>query len=152
MNISRKEIVLIVLVALLAGGYIVYFTDWFKPKFIRIEHTVRPSPASVAGMPGVSVSFSLHKDYKLTSVQVTPIAGGRPDGSTHPVWHLVSKKGSAPTDGFAYGFPLKGMEPLVPGATPEALQPGIKYRLVVQAGSVKGTNDFMLEQPFGLPR
>jgi hypothetical protein len=49
-------------------------------------------------------------------------------------------------DGFAYGYPLQGMSPAVAGAEPEPLESGIDYLLLVEAGSLKGTNAFTLER------
>jgi hypothetical protein len=103
MNLSRKEIFLVVLVVALGGWYVIFFSDWFKPRFIRIEHTVRSSREGWAGSNRVevaskwagSVTFTLHKPYKLTSVRVVPLAEIETNKYAHPVWHLVSKEGSA---------------------------------------------------------
>jgi hypothetical protein len=153
MNLSRKEIFLVALVLVLGGSYIVFFSDWFKPRFIRIEHSVRSSREGWAGSNRVeavagagAVTFALHKPYKLTSVQVVPLAEIQTNKYAHPVWHLISKEGSVPADGFAYGFPLQGMSPAVSGVEPEPLASGMKYRLLVEAGSLKGTNDFKVER------
>jgi hypothetical protein len=151
MNISKKEIVLVALVVLMAGLYVYYFTDWFRPKFIRIEYTVRSlreawggnGRRADAGKQAHNVTFSLHKDYRLTSVQVVTAAESRTNKYAHALWSLTSKSGSAPVNSIAYGMPIEGMEPSVTGG-PEAepLEPGVEYRLIVEARSVKGTNDF----------
>ncbi len=152
---SKKEYVLIGLVLVLAGLYVVFFSDWFKPKFIRIEHTVRSSRVAWTGngrrvepesKGAGSVTFSLHKNYRLTAVRVFVAAEVQTNKYAHPLWHLVSKAGSAPADGFAYGFPIQGMTPAVAGSEPEILRSGIDYRLAVEAGSLKGTNDFRLDR------
>jgi hypothetical protein len=158
---NKKEYILIGLVALLAGLYIVFFSDWLKPKFIRIEHTLRASReawtgngrrAEPAGKGAGSVTFALHKDYQLTSVQVFAAAEIRTNKFAHPLWHLISKAGSAPADGFAYGFPIQGMLPAVPRAEPDPLEAGVEYRLLVEAGSLKGTNDFTLNRQINSDR
>lgn len=154
MNLSRKEIFLVALVLVLGGLYVVFFSEWFKPRFIRIEHAVRSSREGWAGGQRVeavsngagNVTFALHKPYKLTSVQVVALAEIQTNKYAHPVWHLISKEGSAPADGFAYGFPVPGMSPAVAGAEPERLEPGVEYRLLVEAGSLRGTNDFKMER------
>ncbi|HLP75730.1 MAG TPA: hypothetical protein VK327_02350 [Candidatus Paceibacterota bacterium] len=151
---SKKEYFLIGVVVVLAGLYAVFFSDWFKPKFIRIEHTVRSSREAWGGNGRVKpafkdaggITFSLHNPYKLTCVRVFVAAELETNKFAHPVWHLVSKKGSEPADGFAYGFQIPGMTSAVPGAEPDALQPGVDYRLVVEAGSLKGTNTFKLDR------
>jgi len=153
MNLSRKEIFLVVLVLLLGGLYVVFFSDWFKPRFIRIEHTVssREGWAGSNRVAAVSegagnITFALHKPYKLTAVRVVPLAEIQTNKYAHPVWHLVSKEGSVPADGFAYGFTVQGMSSAIAGVEPEPLKPGVEYRLLVEAGSLKGTNDFKVER------
>ena len=45
---------------------------------------------------------------------------------------------------FRYGENVPGMEPAVPGASPEPLETNVTYRLLVRAGSYKGQCDFQL--------
>lgn len=150
MNISKKEIVLVVFVFILGGVYVCCFTDWFKAKYIRVESTVRSSREAWANgrrfdfgdKAGGDVTFSLQGDYRLTSVRVIPLAELKTNGYAHPLWHLVSKSGSPRIGGFAYGYAIEGMTPAVATAEPEPLEPGVEYRLLVEAGSLKGTNDF----------
>jgi hypothetical protein len=149
---TKKEIFLISIVVALAGLYVVYFSDWFAPKFIRIEHTVR----GVRGSPGANaranpngkqvntVMFSLQKDYKLTAVKVVPAAAFQTNKYAHPLWHLVSKNGSEPIKGFSYGFALPGMSPAVPNAEPDPLEPGVDYRLIVETRKLEGGHDFSI--------
>ncbi|MGN6555681.1 MAG: hypothetical protein ACTHLW_18385 [Verrucomicrobiota bacterium] len=149
---SKKEYILIGLVLVLGGLYVAFFSGWFKPKFIRIEHSVRLSRKSWTGSRTVAakspsdVSFVLHNPYRLTSVRVVRAADIATNKFAHSLWHLVSKTGSAPAEGFAYGFPLEGMAPAITGAEPEALEPGTDYLLLLEAGSLKGTNQFTLPQ------
>ena len=35
------------------------------------------------------------------------------------------------------------MRPAVKGATPDPLEPGVKYRLLLQAGNLKAQDDFV---------
>lgn len=150
---SKKEYILVGLAVALVGVYVVFFSDWFQPKFIRIEHTVRPSREAWSGAvrqveagagSAGSVTFVLRRNYRLTGIRVFVAGEIRTNKHAHPVWHLVSREGSAPAGGFAYGFPLPGMAPAVAGAEPDALQPGVEYRLLVEAGPLRGTNDFKL--------
>jgi hypothetical protein len=94
-----------------------------------------------------NVTFSLHKDYKLTSVKVVPVADYQTNQFSSPLWHLVSKKGSQPVGGFAYGFPVPGMAPAVADAVPEPLRMGVEYRLLVEARSIKGEHNFSVAPP-----
>src|SRR5690242_7309493 len=99
MNVSKKEIALVVMVILTAGLYVWYFTDWFRPKFIRIEYTVRSLREAWGGKGRVdptgtqvnNVSFSLHKDYRLTSVQVFSLEESKTNKYPHALWSLTSK-------------------------------------------------------------
>ena len=151
---SRKEYFLVGSVLVLVAVYAVFFSDWFKPKFIRVEHAVRSSREAWAGGQRVvpdtkgagSVTFALHKSYRLTSIRVVRSDEAATNRFAHPLWQLVSKKGSEPTEGFAYGFRLPGMEPTVAGAEPEPLAAGVDYCLLVEAGSLKGSNVFRIEQ------
>ena len=60
----------------------------------------------------------------------------------HPIWHLISKSNSVPVTDFTYGCSIGGMQPAVQGATPDPLEPGVKYRLLVEAGPLKLQHDF----------
>ena len=145
---TKKNIFLISIVVVLAAIYVVYFTGWFGPKFIRIEHTVRSARGAANGGTGGrqanSVTFSLHKNYRLTSVKVVPSAEYQTNKYTHPLWQLVSPKGSKPIEAFAYGFALPGMAPAVANAEPDPLVPGVEYCLVVESKSVKGEHNFSI--------
>ena len=153
---TKKNIFLISIVVVLAGIYVVFFSGWFGPKFIRVEHTVRSIREAARG-GAVSrqvnnVTFSLHKNYRLTSVKVVPSAEYQTSEYAPPLWYLVSQKGSQPVDGFAYGFPIPGMTPAIASAEPDPLQPGVEYRLVLETKSVKGEHDFSIPTPTALRR
>jgi hypothetical protein len=150
---NKKEYILISLVVLLVGLYAVYFTDWFQPKIIRITHATRslreawsdgrrvdPTGKQALG----NVTFVLHRNYKLTRVKVVPLTAFLTNKYTPPVWELVSKSGSKPTDGFSYGMLVPGMTPVRPMLEPDPLEPDVEYRLIVMAGSAKGEHDFKL--------
>jgi hypothetical protein len=157
---TKKDLFLIGIVVVLGGLYVVYFSGWFGPKFIRIEYTVRPvreapgvnGRTNPNGKPVNSVMFSLQKDYRLTSIKVVPAAEFQTNKYAHPLWHLVSKSGSEPAKAFAYGYTIAGMTPSVANAEPDLLRPGVEYRLVVEASSVKGEHDFKIPLQLASPR
>jgi hypothetical protein len=160
---SRKEWVLVALVLVLGGLWVVYFSGWFAPKIIRIESTVRsareawgPNGRQVTppGQPELGgVSFALHRNYKLTSVKVVAVRDVQPGKTFVPtLWELVAKQGSQPVDSLAYGLPVAGMTPAKPGVDIQPLEPGVAYRLLVEAGAWKGTRDFMIPRPQTSPR
>lgn len=151
MNISKKEIFLAMLVAVLGGLYVCYFTDWFRQRVIKIEHTARPlreawtgggQRVDPTGKQLNNVSFSLHQNYRLTSVRVFRLA--ETSNEAPPLWHLVSKAGSSPVNTVAYGMAVPGMTSSIPGMVAGLLEPGFEYRLVVEARSAQGTNDFSI--------
>lgn len=151
---SRKEWALITLVLGLGGLWVVFFSGWFAPRVIRVEHSVR-SLRDAYGPGGRrvdatgkqqlgNVSFSLHRNYRLTSVKVVLAADARTNKYPHALWQLAAKSGSTPIDGFAYGLPVAGMTPEMNGSEPEPLEPGGEYRLLLEARSWKGEHDFTI--------
>ena len=151
---SKKEYCLIGLVVVLVGVYAVFFSDWFKPKTMRIEHSLRsvrdaygPGGRQVNATDGQNlgnVTFALHDDYRLTQVKVVRAEEALTNKYPHPLWHLVSPKGSDPVDGLCYGLPVKGMEPASAYAEVEPLEPGVEYRLLVETSSLNAEHDFTL--------
>ena len=150
---SRKEYGWIGLVVVLVGVYAVFFTDWFRNRPIRIEHTIRSTRDAWTGSgtrlftnsrPAQGVTFSLHEDFRLTSVAVVSQAEYVTNQFTHPLWHVVAEKGSDPVNSIAYGITLPGMQPAVEGAVPDPLQPNVEYRLLVETRKRKGEHDFRI--------
>jgi len=90
------------------------------------------------------VTFALHERYRLKSVKVVLAEEARTNRFAHPLWQLVSDAGSVPVDGFSYGVAVKGMRSPADLPQPEPLQPGIEYRLLVEASGVKAEHDFAL--------
>ena len=151
---SRKEWILITLVVVLVGLYAVFFTGWFRPKVMRIEHSARSLREAWSGSRRVdptgkqalgNVTFALHRNYKITSVKLVPLADYQTNKYAHALWELTAKSGSQPVDGFAYGMTIPGMSAVSQVLEPEPLEPGVEYRLIVVAGSVRGEHDFKLD-------
>ena len=92
--------------------------------------------------PANSVVFLLSRPLKLTSVKVVPVSDIQTNKYAPPVWELVSSTRSIPVKDFIYGANIKGMQPSVKGAVADTLQPGVSYRLLVEAGDVKIEHDF----------
>ena len=139
---KRQWFLFAVAIALVAT-YICFFTDWFKPKMIRISCTSRPIRSRFSqDTITVAVAFGLDRDYRLTEVKIVPLAEWQTNQLVLPLWHLVSYSKSAPTRFFSYGQKINGMSPAVPGAQPKPLEINVVYRVFVSAGSVKGRHDF----------
>ena len=135
---SKKNIFLIAFVVALAGVYAVYFTHWFRPRMIQISHTSRPA----AERNSIRLAFNLGNYYELTDIEVVPLDALKDNPHAPPIWHLVSPDGSDSTEVFSYGEHINGMDPAIAGAEPEPLLPGVRYRLFVAAGGLKGQHDF----------
>jgi hypothetical protein len=144
---KKKNWLMMIVLIVLAGVYIFYFTDWFKPKIIHISHTSRAmrlrSPNNNASASAtVPITFRLEPQCNPTEIKVVPLAAWQTNQDTLAVWHLISSSNSVPVKIFAYGQRIRGMKPEVPGSRPEPLQPDVTYRLFVTAGSAKGQHDF----------
>jgi hypothetical protein len=140
---GKKNVFLISSVVVLLGVYVIFFTHWFKPRVMLIGHTGRPEP----GSGSVHMTFSLGDYYELTDVKVVRLDDFKKNPDTPPLWHLVSDEGSDSINVFSYGENIGGMDPAVSGAEPGPLQPGVRYRLLVTAGSVKAQHDFYFGTP-----
>jgi hypothetical protein len=141
---QRKDVTWIVVLLALVGLSILVNRNRFAKEQMIINPSLRPARRADATV--WPVFFALNDDFRLTSVKVIPFDGDKFDPLAHPVWQLVSDSNSVPTRAFRYGQPIKGMKPAVPNLQPDALEPGVVYRLLVEAGSVKATTDFSTKE------
>ena len=144
---TRKNWILLA-VALLLGGLSLYVNrDWFAPENIQIYHRSRPARGGLAGRQQAEsrvnpVTFGFNRRLQLKSVKVIPLSALETNKYAHPVWHLVSESNSVPVKDFIYGTRIPGMHPAIPNARPDPLEPGVKYRLLVESTRFKGEDDF----------
>jgi hypothetical protein len=99
-----------------------------------------PEKGSIDQAPGgaANVTFSLDNWYTLTKIRVQDVPA---DGSApQTMWDLVGK--SRPVNSLLYGRVPDGMRPILEGLMPEPLKPGVPYRLILEAGRRRGTNNF----------
>ena len=147
---TRKQWILVAL-AVALGGFSLYLNkDWFAGDVIQIQCRSRPArlfsprrnrpPTTSETDPMV---FMFQPKLKLTSLKVIPVHEIETNKYPHPVLYLVSDSNSVPIDGWAYGWPIRGMRPAVKGATPDPLEPGVAYRLIIEAGKRKAERDFV---------
>ncbi len=122
--------------------------DWFASERIQIYY--RSSPRPPPGRRGQPASgavdpiiFGFNRRLPLKSIEVLAVSDLETNKFPHPLWHLVSDSNSVPTRGFVYGANVPGMRPAIKGASAEALQAGVKYRIFVESGSLKGEHDFV---------
>ena len=147
---ARKQWMLIA-VAVFLGGISLYLNrDWFAKENIQIYSRSRPARAGFfakkrATDPGQTdpIFFDFDRRLKLTSVKVIAVSDAETNKYPHAFWHLVSDSNSVPTKDFVYGMNIRGMRPEVKGATADPLEPGSKYRLLVEAGSIKAEHEFV---------
>ena len=141
----NKPTVLIAL-ALLLGGVVAYSNpDWFHRRPIQISHRFHAFGGRFDSGGVAPLLFEFDRKLKITSVKVVPLCQALTNQLAHPLWQLVSDSNSVPTRGFLYGMEVPGMRPIHPGAAAAALDPNERYRLLIQAGSLKAEHDFDLD-------
>ncbi len=136
---SKKNICLIAFVVALAGVYVVFFCP-LVPAPGSCRFPIQAAPAG--DRSSARMAFSLGDYYELTEVKVVPLDDYKKNPNVPPLWHLISLDGSDSTEVFSYGEHINGMDPATAGAEPELLLPGVRYRLFVAAGGLKGQHDF----------
>lgn len=152
---SRNKTILAVIVILVLGGLTLsLYRDWFAATPIQISYRVSPwmkSPARGRGRPandvGTPIVFSLNTYLRLTSVKVVIAAEIETNKFAHPVWDLISESNSVPIASFAYGERLRGLHPVVKGATADPLEPGVTYRLFIKTRDKEAQHDFTTTPP-----
>jgi hypothetical protein len=145
---TKKNWILIIFAAALAGVYVVYFTDWFKPKVVQIFHTYRDTHHALrrardGQLP--ALKFGITRKIKLTELKVVPLAEWQTNQHTLAVWHLVTDSNSVPLGEFFYGQFIGGMKPAIKGTHSQSLETNVTYRLFLTAGNVTGQHDFELK-------
>jgi hypothetical protein len=146
---TRRKLIGTSLLLLTLLGLCIYVNrDWFASEGIQIYHRNSPRSNSSGRGRGAAVSkaspviFGFNRSFRLNSLKVVAVADLATNKYPHALWEMVSSSNSVPLRGFEYGGYIRGMHPKVPNARPEPLQPGETYRLLIQAGSLKGEHDF----------
>ena len=142
---------LLITLAVLLGGLSLYLNkDWFAANSIQLMHRSRPARGAFrrTGPDNAlidPINFWFDRKVRLKSLKVIPVADLETNKSAPPVWFLVSDSNSVPVKEFAYGAGIKGMHPAYKGAAPDPLEPGVTYRMVVEAEKEKISHDFVPE-------
>jgi hypothetical protein len=129
---TKKNWVLIGIVVVLGVLYVIFFTNMFRSKTILIGDMERSG----------RIEFGFNRSFSLTYVKVVSVSELESNKYALPVWELKSDSNSVPIRAFAYGHGIPGMKPAVKGTRAEPLDHGTKYRLFVEAGSLKAQHDF----------
>ena len=146
-RMNKKIWLLAGVTVVLATVYVVYFTDWFKPKTMQIFHTSRAlrQRSQAAGKAEPLLVFGLNRQLRLTEIEVVPLTALETNRNALPIWHLVSDSNSVPVKSFFYGQNIRGLKAAVAGTHPQPLETNVTYRLLVEAGGIKGQHDFELK-------
>ena len=145
---TKKNILIIALVILLGGLSLYLNKDSFAPEVIQVSHrSIAPRPWMARGpaaqTPANPIVFLINKNLQLNSVKVVLVSDTETNKYPHAIWNLVSDSNSAPVKEFIYGAPIKGMRLAVKGVGADPLEPGVNYRLLIEAGSDKLQHDFV---------
>lgn len=142
---AKKLVPLMVLLATIGGLFVYVNRDWFQRQPIQISHRLYRfgSRFNDQGAP-IPVMFEFDRSLRLTSIKVLALADILTNKYPQPLWHMISGSNSVPTKGFVYGMDVPGMRPARRGVSAEPLDPRQTYRLLVEAGSLKGQHDFTL--------
>ncbi len=142
-----RKVWLLIGLAVALGSLSLYFNrDSFTADNIHIYY--RSRPARLRGNRRWTaktdpIVFMVDPQVKLTSVKVFPVSELQTNKYPLPIWHLVSDSNSVPIEEFAYGSRIGGMHPALKGTAPEPLEPGVTYRVEVEAGRKKAEHDFV---------
>lgn len=146
---TRKLWILLALAVVLGGLSLYLNQDWFASEDIHIQSRSRPARTAIfrrsRPQPKAAtdpVYFAFGRKLELTSLKVIPVAEIETNKYPHPIMHLVSESNSVPISEWSYGRPIRGMHPSVKGARPDPLEPGVNYRLIIEAGKTKAEHDF----------
>lgn len=143
---SKKKFLVSLFCILGLGGLCVYLNkDSFAKKPIQISHRSSPSPLAARGKQTTKVNpvvFSFDRYYRFKEIKVVLAEDIATNKYAHALWHLVSETNSHPMTSFGYGARLHGMLPKVKGNTPEPLEAGVKYRLMVTTADDQAEHEF----------
>jgi hypothetical protein len=145
LHMTQKQFLLATLGAALVGIFLYANRDWFIKHPIQISH--RRNPFGGRFDPGAGpapLMFEFDRKLKLTSIKVISVSEAENAKLPHVLWRMVSDSNSVPTKGFTYGMAVPGMRPLYKVLTVDPLDPTNKYRLLIEAGSLRAQHDFSL--------
>jgi len=142
---DKKSTSLVIVLLVLVSVYAIFFTDWFKPRVIKLFYSTRQLEHFRARADLPYIWFDLEGSYRLTEVKVVSLDDFNKNPGASPVWHLISQSNSVPIKMFTYGEHIHGMRPKYQGDRPETLKTNEIYRLFVTAGRAKGQIDFKLK-------
>ena len=149
---TKKNIFIIVFVILFGCLSLYLNRDAFAPQVIQVSHrSISPRRWMTfrkGAKPSVNpVVFLINKDLRLNSVKVVLVSDAETNKYPHAIWDMISDSNSVPTREFIYGSPIKGLKLAIKGVGADPLQPGVNYRILVEADSTKLEHDFIPVAP-----
>jgi hypothetical protein len=149
---SKKNLIALSVALLVVASFYAYlYKDSFRKDSIQISHAIRPNSRSLSPQAAKAdagplnvITFRLGHDYRVTSLKVISVAELETNKYPHPLWEMLADSNSPPLQVFSYGARIPGMHPAVKDAEPTELAVNTPYRLIVEAGSLKGQHDFTL--------
>ena len=146
MLMTKKNVFLIAVLVLLGALGVYLNKDRFGQPALQIsDRSLQPRGPMLRRQKDSTVNtviFLFNHDIRLSSLRVVEVAEMETNKSARSLWELVSDSNSVPLKSFVYGMNPGGMKSAVAGAKPDSLQPGVKYRLMIKAGSVQAQHDF----------
>ncbi|HEV2320675.1 MAG TPA: hypothetical protein VGV18_13040 [Verrucomicrobiae bacterium] len=142
---EKKNTLLVAVLLVLVLVYVAFFTDWFRPRMIKLFYTTRHIEYYRARPDLPYVLFGLEGNYRLTEVKVVSLDDLKGNPNPLPQWHLISKSNSVPIRMFTYGEHIHGMRAAFKGEEAQALMTNEMYRLFVSAGKARGQIDFKIK-------
>lgn len=109
----------------------------------------RPGAGVVRGRPSAALPliFGFNDRVELTAVRVYRAEELLTNKMATAVWELTSTSNSAPVKLISYGVPIRGLQPKVPQARPEPLEPGVTYVLQVETSDRKKAEHLFVARP-----
>jgi hypothetical protein len=134
-------------ILIVVGGLFIYLNrDWFQRRPIQISHRLYRFARRFGGAESPTpVMFEFDRRLKLTSIKIVSVADAQTNKYPQPLWHMITGSNSVPTKGVVYGMDVPGMHSAVKGSNADPLDPSQKYRLLLEAGSLKAQHDFTLD-------
>ena len=145
---TRNNILTAAFVILLAVLSVYLNKDRFASPVIQISHRsisprgwfARGPAAKAAANP---VVFLITRKVRLTAVKVVAASDAETNKYPHAIWNLVTDSNSVPVKEFIYGTGIPGMKLAIKGVGADPLEPGVNYRIILEAGSEKWAHDFV---------
>jgi hypothetical protein len=144
---TKKNIFVAAFVILLAAASLYFNRGRFAKEPLDISHrSIAPRNATQRGQaakaPTKPIVFLFNKTVQLKSLKVVLVSDAMTNKYPHAIWNLITDSNSVPIKEFLYGGGIGGMKPAVKGVGADRLEPGVNYRLIVEAGPEKVQHDF----------